>query len=78
MPKPKMFGDDFDAKVTAAGIRAKRETVAAGVPVFYRDSASGLDLMEYPDGRRFEIQYVAAAQRENNYRVLREIGKTAA
>jgi len=78
MPQPKLFGDDFDAKVVAAGIRARRETLAAGVPVFYRESASGLDLMEYPDGRRFEIQYVAGAPRESNYRVLREIGKNAA
>ena len=78
MLKPKMFGDDFDAKVIAAGIRARRETLAAGVPVFYRDSRSGVDLMEYPDGRRFEIRYVAGASRESNYEVMREIGKSAA
>jgi hypothetical protein len=78
MLKPELFGDDFDARVIAAGIRARRETLAAGVPVFYRDSATGLDLMEYPDGRRFEIRYVAGASRESNYQVLREIGKSAA
>jgi len=72
------LGDDFTAAVRTAGARAREETLKAGVPVFYRDSASGLEIMEQPDGRRFEICYLASALRERNYEVLRELGRTAA
>ncbi len=50
-----LLGDDFTAAVRAAGARAREETLKAGVPVFYRDSALGVEIMEQPDGRRFEI-----------------------
>ena len=72
------LGDDFAPAVRTAGARAREETLKAGVPVFYRDSASGLEIMEQPDGRRFEICYLAGAPRERNYEVLRELGRTAA
>ena len=72
------LGDDFTAAVRTAGARAREETLKAGVTVFYRDSASGLEIMEQPDGRRFEICYLASALRERNYEVLRELGRTAA
>ncbi len=77
MPQAEIFGDTFDADVAAAGARARHETLAAGVPVFYRDSVTGLDLIEYPDGRRFEIRYLPGAPREHSYEVLRQIGKSA-
>jgi len=73
-----ILGDDFTAAVRAAGARAREETLKAGVPVFYRDSASGLEVMEQPDGRRFEIRFLPGAPRERNYEVLRELGRTAA
>lgn len=78
MSKLDIFSDEFDTAIAAAGIGARKETLEAGVPVFYRDCLSGLDLMEYPDGRRFEIRYVPGASREHNYEVLREISKSAA
>jgi len=73
-----ILGDDFTAAVRAAGARAREETLEAGVPVFYRDSASDLEVMEQPDGRRFEIRFLPGAPRERNYEVLRELGRTAA
>jgi hypothetical protein len=73
-----ILGDDFTAAVKVAGARAREETLKAGVPVFYRDSASGLEVMEQPDGRRFEIRFLPGAPRERNYEVLRELGRTAA
>jgi len=73
-----IFSDEFDEAIRAAGARARRETLAAGVPVFYLDSASGLDIMEHPDGRKFEIRWVPGAPRDRNYEVLRELGKNAA
>jgi hypothetical protein len=78
MPRLDIFANNFDAEIEAASVGARLETLAAGVPVFYLDSATGLDLLEYPDGRRFEIRYIAGASRERNYEVLREIGKSAA
>ena len=78
MAKLEIFSDEFAAAVVSAGARARKETLEAGVPVFYRDSASGLDLMEYPDGRKFEIRFVPGAPRDRNYEVLREIGRSAA
>ena len=73
-----ILGDEFTVAVSTAGALSREETLKAGVPVFYRDSASGLEIMEQPDGRRFEICYLAGAPRERNYEVLRELGQTAA
>ena len=78
MAKLDIFSDEFNTAVLAAGARARNETLEAGVPVFYRDSVSGLDVMEYPDGRKFEIRFVPDAPRERNYEVLREISRSAA
>jgi hypothetical protein len=58
------FDDTFDRTVKAAVAQAREETLAAGVPIFYRDSATGLEVMEQPGGRKFEIRYVAGAPRE--------------
>jgi hypothetical protein len=73
-----ILGDDFTAAVRAAGARAREETLKAGVAVFYLDSTSGLEVMEQPDGRRFEIRFLPGGPRERNYEVLRELGRTAA
>lgn len=37
-----------------------------------------LDVMEQPDGRKFEVRFIAGAPRESNYRVIRELDRTAA
>lgn len=70
--------DDFTLAVKSACAQAKLETLKAGVSVFYRDAKKNMDIMEQPDGRKFEISFIRGAPRERNYKVLRELGKTAA
>jgi hypothetical protein len=68
---------EFDDAVRAAGRKAFEETLAAGLPVFYLDD-EGLDVMEQPDGRRFEICWIPGAPSGKNFQVLREVKKRAA
>jgi len=63
--------------VRAACHQAFLETLAAGLPVFYRDT-DGLNVMQYPDGRRFEIRWVPGAPSGENYEVIRELTAHAA
>lgn len=72
------FSQEFTAAIVSAGARARLETLEAGVPVFYRDWKRNLDIMEQPDGRKFEVCFIAGAPRETNYRVIRELEGTAA
>ena len=67
------FSPAFSAAIVSAGARARLETLEAGVPVFYRDWKSNLDIMEQPDGRKFEVCFIAGAPRETNYRVIQEL-----
>jgi len=67
------FQEDFIAEVIAAGARARIETLEAGVPVFYLDRARNLDILEQPDGRTYEIRFIAGAPRGKNYEVIREV-----
>jgi hypothetical protein len=67
-----------EAAVQGAIKKAIEETLRAGVPVFYRDSETGLEVMEQPDGRKFEIRYIPGAPRDRNYEVLRELARNAA
>jgi hypothetical protein len=71
------FSDGFSAAIIAAGSRARLETLKAGIPVFYWDWNQSLDVMEHPDGRKFEVRFIAGAPRESNYRVIRELDRTA-
>ncbi len=72
-----ILSDEFAAQAAAAGDRARLDALAR-VPVFYEDPQSGLDVMEQPDGRRFEIRFIPNAPGEQNYEVIREIAATAA
>jgi hypothetical protein len=72
------FSQEFAAAIVSAGARARLETLKAGVPVFYRDWKRNLDVMEQPDGRKFEVCFIAGAPRETNYRVIRELDGKAA
>jgi len=69
--------EEFHDAVRAATRRAFEETLAAGLPVFYLDR-EGLDVMEQPDGRRFEIRWIPGAPSGENFEILREIKKRAA
>jgi len=78
MEKSGFFSQEFTAAIISAGARARLETLEAGVPVFYRDWERNLEIMEQPDGRKFEVCFIAGAPREANYRVIRELeGATA-
>jgi len=72
------FGSpEFDEAVRLAGRRAFEETLAAGLPVCYTDK-DGLEVIEYPDGRRFEIRWIPGAPSGSNYEILRELARRAA
>jgi hypothetical protein len=73
MPAQYSFAStEFDEAVSDAGRRAFEATLAAGLPVFYLDR-EGLNIMEQPDGRRFEIRWISGAPSGSNYEVLREL-----
>ena len=78
MASGQFFDDEFKAAVRLAGARARIETLQTGVPVFYRDIKRNLDIMEYPNGRKFEIRFLHDAPGDQNYAVLRELDETAA
>jgi hypothetical protein len=78
MASSNVLNDDFTISVKAACTRARQDTLKADVSVFYRDEKENTDIMEQPDGRKFEIRFLTGAPRDRNYQVLRELGKTAA
>jgi hypothetical protein len=67
---------EFDAAVYAATHQAFLDTLAAGLPVFYADH--DLNVVEYPDGRRFEIRWIEGAPNGHNFEILRELKARAA
>ena len=73
-----IFGsEEFDQAVFAAFDRAIAETLAAGVPAFYVDR-DDLNIMEMPDGRRFEVRFISGAPSGENYEIMRELVRAAA
>ena len=78
MAAPYEFGSvEFDEAVRKACHNAFLETLAAGLPVFYLDH-DGLNVMEQPDGRRFEIRWREGAPSGENFEIIREIAARAA
>jgi hypothetical protein len=75
---PDNWIEEFTRHAQEATRAAREESLALGIPVFYRDPRAGMDLMEQPDGRRFEIRYIAGAPRERNYEIVRELAANAA
>ena len=73
MTNPYLFDENFDAAVKAAIAYARAETLKAGVSLFYRDAPTGLEVMEQPDGRIFEIRYLPGQPGDRNHEVLREL-----
>jgi len=68
-----IFSDEFDAAAKAAIAQARQETLEAGASLFYRDDRTGLEIMEMPDGRMFEIRYLPGQPADRNHEVLREL-----
>jgi len=56
----------------AAWDRARDQALARGVPVFYRNQRMGIEIMEQPDGRHFEIRFIPGAPRGRNFEIIRE------
>ncbi|HVV47516.1 MAG TPA: hypothetical protein VHC72_20035 [Bryobacteraceae bacterium] len=73
-----MDSAEITSAFRAAVAEARKDALAAGVSIFYRDSTTGLDVMEQPGGRKFEIRYIPGAPRDRNYEVLRELDRSAA
>jgi hypothetical protein len=72
-----LASNEFDRAAWAAGRRAFDETLAAGLPVFYRDE-QGTDVMLQPDRRAFEIRWIPGAPSGRNYEIVRELNVRAA
>jgi hypothetical protein len=64
--------------VIEGGIQARKESLALGLPVFYRDAETDCDMMELPDGRRFQIRLVPGVPRGHEYEIIREVIADAA
>jgi len=68
----------FTLEAENAWDRAREEALARGVAVFFRDHKTGIEIMQQPDGRRFEIRFIAGAARGSNYEIVRELSASAA
>jgi len=69
---------EFAEAMAEATGKARAESLALGLPVFYRDAETDCDMMELPDGRRFQIRLIPGAPRGSNYEIIREIVADAA
>jgi hypothetical protein len=75
MTTDEFFGKEFDDAIVGAGNAAREETLRAGVPVCYVDGET--DIMEMPDGRKFQIRFIPHRPDECNYEIVREIRSVA-
>lgn len=73
MPKLDLLSDESTRAAEAAWDRAREEALKRGVPVFYRDHSTGIEVLHEPDGRRFEIRFIAGAPRGGNFEVVRKL-----
>ena len=78
MEQPDIFSAKLEAAFKAGVADAIRESFKAGLSIFYHDYQAGIDVMEQPDGRKFEIRYIANAPGDCNHQVLRELTRSAA
>lgn len=69
---------EFTRQAEAAWDRARDGALSRGLPLFYRDHKTSIEIMQHPDGRRFEIQFIADAPRGRNYEIVRELSSSAA
>lgn len=78
MAKLDILSAEFTVKAESAWNHARDEALARGIPVFYRDHKTAIQIMQQPDGRRFEIRFIAGAPRGHNYEIVRELSASAA
>lgn len=74
---PEFGSAEFHRAVETATRDAFDEALAAGLPVFCRDD-EGLNIVQYQDGRRFEIRWIQGGPIGRNYEILRELKSYAA
>ncbi len=70
---PYILTEDFTHKAEGAWDAAREKALANGIPVLYRDYDTGIQVMEQPDGRLFEIRFNPGAPREHLYDIVREL-----
>jgi hypothetical protein len=73
-----ILSPEFAEAVAKATREAREESLRLGLPVFYRDAETDRDMMELPDGRRFQIRLIPGAPRGKNYEIIREVSADAA
>jgi hypothetical protein len=64
---------EFTREAEAAWERVRNQALARGVPVFCRNDRTGIEIMEQPHGRRFEIRFIPGAPRARNFEIIREL-----
>ena len=72
MSSVNILTEEFERAAAAAGLRARRNALAAGHPVVFVDDL-GRYVEELPDGTRLEIRLRAGIPRESHLQILGEI-----
>ena len=67
-----LFSPEFAERLKEVGRKARRDALAEGHPVVYRDQC-GCYVQELPDGRKFEIRCHPGAPRDQHVEPVREI-----
>jgi hypothetical protein len=78
MPDLDIFSEEFSRQAAEAGNQARLQLLKQGIPVCYLDEEFGVDVIEYPDGRKVEIRFIPGAPRDRNYEVVRELKQSSA
>ena len=73
-----IFSEEFSRQAAEAGDRARLQLLKQGISVCYLDPEFGVDVMEYPDGRKMEIRFIPGAPGDRNYEIIRELKHTSA
>ncbi|MBV9037992.1 MAG: hypothetical protein JO182_26125 [Acidobacteriaceae bacterium] len=78
MPEFSILSEEFSRQAAEAGNQARLQLLKQGIPVCYLDSEFGVDVIEYPDGRKVEIRFIPGAPGGQNYKVIRELKHSSA
>jgi hypothetical protein len=73
-----IFSEEFSRQAAETGDQARLQLLKQGIPVCYLDPELGVDIVEYPDGRKVEIRFIPAAPGDRNYEIIRELKQSSA